>query len=277
MSVAVPENPSHDAVNFPEFSEADFRELIAKIEQANREMCETHVPGLYPALDAYYGLLKTVIPDWVISASYQVIAFCWEALEALTNLVVKILDGALVPVTAAIRWAFWSGESAACGATDSNLTTATDAVWLTWSGEAAKAYALHAKQQGDRIKAFKSFCEFQASTMMSVCGLAVTLYGSVAVEVVKTSGGAAAGLLSTPVDGPAGPLASLVAIGLGVLGISSGVALASSLISSLATQVSGQLSAMDALGATWPEPPGIGYKDGSASDGDRSDWSTERK
>lgn len=262
-------------VDLPSFSEADFRHLISQIEQAIRDLYQTYLPFLYPALDAYYRFLKAVVPDWVIAASYQVISWCWELLEQLINLVINLLVGALVPVAAAVRGLLWSNEAAVYSGEADSLRTAVDHVRVGWSGPGAKAFEIHADRQLERIAALAGACETNSTTMYGVCSAAVVMYVGLATVVGEAVGGTAAGAASTTVIGPGGPAAAAAALGLGILGAVALVGVTVEVVGSIAAGIKAQADNMGTITKSWPEPPGMGYSDGSASDGDRSDWSTE--
>lgn len=265
---------SHGAVDFS-FDEAEFRAVIAEIEEAIRSLVDTWFPRLDPYMDQFFSVISWIVPDWVVEAAYVLIRVAFEVLEALVNLVIDLLEGVLVPISAAVRGILWHQEISFFEERVTALTDSNDAVALTWSGAGQEAFAQHAGRQIDQLTAMKDCAASARNNALAIAGVALGLYvglGFTIAEVVTVDTVAVA---STVIDGPIGPAAAATETGLGIGKIGAIVGLTVGAVGAMVPIIVDLSDKARAVGDEWPSTVGA-YNDGSASDGDRTDWSTER-
>lgn len=258
-----------------DFDEAKFREAIAKIEQAMRDLVHTWFPKLDPYMDKFFTLLKYVTPDWAVDAAYALIKAAIEILEALANFIIDLFEGVFVPVSSFIRGTLWAKEIDFIGARSTALKDSSDKVAITWSGEGQRAFSLHAEKQVAQVDAMKACAESARNQAYIIAGATAGFYIAIGIVIAKTFAADTVAVGSTVVDGPVGPAAAAAATGIGIGEIGAIVAATVAALSVEVQAITNLTDKAKAIADTWPAPAAP-YNDGSASDGDRSDWSTER-
>ncbi|MVA76524.1 hypothetical protein GC722_10880 [Auraticoccus sp. F435] len=257
-----------------DFDPAAFEEACDKIRQGIDEAVDAVFPQLRPLIDVFFDAFLLPVPDFIRQAGYKVVEWAFEMLESLVNGLVDLFEGMLVPVTAFLRGRYWADQHEALSTHASNLQEAVDAVSVTWTGRGQRAFAVHAGEQVAQVEAAAELAKSMRTQCWATAAAGLTCYLGIAVAVVKFITVATASTASTPVTGPGGPAAAGAAAGVGFAEVAGVV---TAVLAALGQNVSGYIAlsdAADALAGGWPEPAGSSYSDGSASDGDGTDWST---
>lgn len=257
-----------------DFDQAAFEEACDKIREGIDEAVDTVFPWLRPLLDAFFDSFWFPIPDIIRQAGYKVVEWAFEVLESLVNSLVDLFEGMLVPVTAFLRGQYWSGQHDALSTHASELQSALDAVAITWTGRGQRAFAVHAEKQVAEVTAAADLAKTMRTQCWVTAAAGLTCYIGIAVAVVKFITVASAASASTPVTGPGGPAAAGASAGIGFAEVA---AIVTAVLAALGQNVGGYVAladAADALAGGWPTPGGSQYSDGSAGDGDGTDWST---
>lgn len=258
-----------------EFDQAAFEEACQKIRDGIDKAVDIVFPWLRPLMDQFFNALPFPVPGFVRDAAYKVIEWAFEMLEDLINGLVDIFEGMFVPVTAFLRGLYWDDQKDGLSTHAENLQTAIDQVSISWKGRGQAAFALHGQKQIDEVTAMAELAKTMRSQCYFTAAAGLTCYLGIAVAVYKFITTATAASASTVVDGPVGPAAAGASAGVGVLEVAGVI---TAVTAALGQNVSGYIAmsdAADALASGWPSP-GVGqYGDGSASDGDGSDWSTD--
>lgn len=258
------------------FSEADFNHLIEKIRTTLEHLVSRTFPQMRPLLDDYFALLAEIIPPWLRDAAYKVIDWAIELLEDLTNLVIVILEGVLFPAYAFFRSLQWGHEVNFLHELEGDLKDRSDELGVTWQGEGARAFQLHATKQYDKVASMAELATAAEAQLMAGVGASLMFYAALATLVASTVTEAGAAVATTPLDGPAGPTAAGVSVGAGIGEVIAVVTMLGSAIGYMMTGWHELSTKAEAVSSAWPRTRAETYDDGSASDGDRTDWSTER-
>lgn len=259
-----------------EFSEAEFRETLRKIEEGTKELADKLFPELRPKLDEFFKWIRAVTPQWVIDAAYKLVNWAIEMLEDFLNQMVALIEGLLVPIDAGARAYNWHGEINWFETRAANLRSGMQKVGLTWKGEGATAFATFGENQVKKLDEAKALAEAMRNGYVAMCIGGTALYVGLAAIIAKAITASAAAVASTPVTGPGGPAAAGGAAGLGAVEVVALIAAATGLLEPCIQIVTSVSDKANTLTTSWPDPETSRYNDGSMSDGDGSDWSTER-
>lgn len=257
-----------------DFDAGAFQEACDRIREGIDEAVDTVFPWLRPLIDTFFDSFWFPIPDVVRQAGYKVVEWAFEVLESLVNSLVDVFEGMLVPVTAFLKGRYWADQHEALTGHATALQEAVDAVGVTWTGRGQRAFAVHAGQQVAEVTKAAELAKTMRSQCWFTAAAGVACYIGIAVAVAKFITVATAASASTPVTGPGGPAAAGASAGVGFAEVAG---IVTALVAALGQNVSGYVQvsdAADALAGGWPEPSGSQYSDGSASDGDGTDWST---
>lgn len=259
-----------------DFSEAEFRELIRKIEEGIKKLGDEISPSLRPLLDEFFNKIRLITPPWVKDAAYKALNLAIEAIEAFLNGLVELIQGIMVPITATQRAWTWHGDIDFFDERATALNDSMEVVALSWKGGGASSFATFGQRQVTEVGKLKDLTSSMRNgyAAMALAGLA--LYVGTGLAIAKAVAGASAGAASTPVTGPGGPAAAGAAAGVGALEIAGIIAGFTALIEPCVQIAMDVSSKSNDLRSSWPKPETDRYNDGSASDGDGSDWSTER-
>lgn len=258
-----------------DFDQADFDHLIETIRSTLEHLTDTLAPSLRPLLDLYFRLWAAV-PPWVVEAAYRLIDWAIELIEDLTNLIIRLLEGIGFPGYAVVLSLRWREQARSLDEVGTALRDTADQLGVTWQGEGQRAFALHAAKQYEKIQTMSAFATTASGQLAAGAVVGVSFYTSLAMIIAQTTSEVTAAAASTAIDGPGGPAAAGVSASLGALEILAAVAAVEIPLGYMAQGWLSFIDSADAMAAAWPDPSVNTYADGSASDGDRTDWSTER-
>lgn len=216
------------------------------------------------------------MPPWVVEAAYRLIDWAIELIEDLTNLIIRLLEGIGFPGYAFVLSVRWHEQAQSLAEIGTSLRDTADQLGVTWQGEGQRAFALHAAKQYEKVDAMAAFATTASKQLGAGAVTGATFYVSLAMIIAQTTTEVSAAAASTAVDGPVGPAAAGASAGVGALKILALVAAVGIPVGYLAQSWLALTDSADAVAVAWPDPSVNTYADGSASDGDRSDWSTER-
>jgi len=263
-------------VDLPEISEAQLREAAEVMREGIVDVVGQVFPAFRPALEQYYQWLGATVPPEVVAAIADLLTVTGQAVELLANLVISALEGAVVPISAGIRAGLWQGEIEVYSTCAADLRRVVDDVRVSWGGPAAEAFEVHAERQLARLAVFEKVCTANRGTLVSVLCLGLSLYLALAAVVCTLVIKMKLAVATTPLTGGAAVAVGAAAALDAALAVSALVSAALGLLPSMVRELVATSDTLRLLAGEWPSPPGVGYADGSASDGDRSDWSTER-
>lgn len=261
-----------------EFDAEAFNEVVAGIKNVANGILNDVWPVMPPAMDRFLDQLffPFPVPGWVRDACQKVLRWCWGVFVDFVNQSIAVLEGALVPVTAALRGLAWNTERQRLETLQLDVSDAVKDVAITWKGSGATAFQQHASQHTDRLTAMTDLAgELRTQTLVTAA-CAAGFYLAIAKIVADSSAAAAVSAASTPVDGPVGPAAAGASAGVGAAGIIALIATVGTLFSPMVSAFVALTDKANAMERDWPAPGTVDYNDGSASDGDPTDWSTER-
>lgn len=259
-----------------DFSEEEFNELIEKIRSTAEHVTDKTIPGMRPLLDLYFEYLGFVVPPWARHAAYTMLDWAIEILEDLINLVIRLLAGAVFPVTAAALGFIWRHESMSLSVLQAGLRDTAHQVGATWQGEGQRAFELHAAKHYEKVGTMADLATLAERQLFVGVGVAVSFYIALARIISGTIQKVTAAVASTPVGGGASEGAAGASAALGVAEVK---ALLASLLPVALYMAQAWLTLSDstkAVRSQWPDPAASTYDDGSMSDGDGSMWSTAR-
>lgn len=256
------------------FDQNQFNEVCEAIRRGCEELSNKIFPQLRPFLDKFFDFFH--VPGWLREAGYKVVRWALDCLEELLNGLIRFFEGLLVPITAWVRGNAWADRMDNLNTAKGYLDDSMKELGVTWQGEGARAFALHGQKHVDKVTALADLAKELRTQCWILAGASLVAYVGIGVAIAKAISVATASAASTVVDGPAGPAGAGAAAGVGVFEIA---AIITALLATLGTHISAFINIGDKAAAVekeWPKPNTGAYSDGSASDGDNSDWSTER-
>ncbi|WP_243789911.1 hypothetical protein [Saccharopolyspora gloriosae] len=146
---------------------------------------------------------------------------------------------------------------------------------IEWEGRAAEAYKALVPGQAGTVTGVQGVADKMATALDALANAVRMFWVSIAFAVVLFAvglAGAIAGLagIATALPAVAG-LAGVITVVLGLIG--SAVTAFITTVQPIKSQVKVLQGALDGLGETWSKPGnGVDLSDGSASDGDASNW-----
>jgi hypothetical protein len=261
-----------------EFDAEAFNEVVEGIRNIAHGILNDVWPVMPPAMDHFLDLLffPLPVPGWVRDTCQKVLKWCYDTFVDFVDHIFEALEGFMVPVTAALRAVAWHTERQRLDTIQRDVSDAVQDVAITWKGSGASAFEQHASQHIDRLTAMTELAGELSTQTTATAIAATTFYVSLATVASGAASAAAAAAASTVVDGPVGVGGAGASAGLGVAGTIGLIAAVVALLSPIATALATLWDKANAMERDWPSPGTVDYNDGSASDGDGSDWSTER-
>jgi hypothetical protein len=261
-----------------EFDAEAFNEVVEGIRNVAHGILNDVWPVMPPAMDHFLDQLffPLPVPGWVRDTCQKVLKWCYDAFVDFVDHIITVMEGALVPVTASLRALAWNSEHQMLDTLQLDVSDAVKDVAITWKGPGASAFQQHAAQHTDRLTAMTELAkELRTQTVVTAL-CAAGFYFSIAKIAADSSAAAAVSAASTAVDGPAGPAAAGASAAGGVAGFIALVAAVGTLVSPMVAAFADLSDKASAMERDWPAPGTVDFNDGSASDGDATDWSTER-
>jgi len=261
-----------------EFDVAAFNETVGKIRTLANDLLHAVYPVMPPALDYFLDRLfwPFPVPGFVRDAAHKVLTWCYDAFVMFVDHLFSALEGALVPVTAFMRGLAWNTERQKLDTLELDVAAAVGDVAVTWTGPGASAFAHHADLHVTRLKDMTGLAGEMRDQAWTTAGAGLAFYVAVATIIVKATATTTVAAASTAVDGPVGPAAAGAAAGLGAAELIGLLAAVGTVVGVLANGMAALSDKANAVARDWPSPGNADYADGSASDGDRTDWSTAR-
>ena len=261
-----------------EFDVNAFNQTIGKIRTLATDILHGIYPIMPPALDYFIDRLfwPFPVPGFVRDAAHKILKWCYDAFVAFVDQTFSLLEGALVPVTAFLRGVAWGSERQKLDTLQLDLSAAVADVAITWTGPGASAFGHHADQHVTRLKDMTALAGEMRDQAWKTAAAGLAFYVALATVIVKATATTTVAAASTAVDGPVGPAAAGAAAGLGTVEAIGLVATIGAVITEIATGTAALSDKANAVARDWPSPGSADYSDGSASDGDRTDWSTQR-
>jgi hypothetical protein len=261
-----------------EFDAEAFNEVVEGIRNLAHGILNDVWPVMPPAMDFFLDRLffPLPVPGWVRDACQKALKWCYDTFVVFVDHIVQSLEGVLVPVTAFLRALAWHSEHQKLDTLQLDVSDAVKDVAITWKGSGASAFQQHATHHTDRLAAMTELAGALRNETLITALCAAGFYCTIADLVAKSSKAAAVSAASTTVDGPVGPVGAGVSAASGVAGLIALLAAVGTLFGPVATAFFDLSDKANAMERDWPAPGTVDYNDGSASDGDATDWSTER-
>lgn len=261
-----------------EFDAEAFNEVVEGIRNIAHGILNDVWPVMPPAMDHFLDLLffPLPVPGWVRDTCQKVLKWCYDTFVEFVGHIFQALEGVLVPVTAFLRGLAWNTERQNLETLQLDVSDAVKDVAITWKGSGASAFQQHASQHTDRLAAMTELAGALRNETILTASCAAGFYVAIAELVAKSSTAAAVSAASTAVDGPGGPVAAGASAASGAAGLFALGAAVTTLLGPMGTAFADLSDKANAMERDWPAPGTVDYNDGSASDGDATDWSTER-
>ena len=261
-----------------EFDAEAFNEVVEGIRNIAHDILHHVWPAMPPLMDRFLDqvFFQLPVPGWVRDTCQKALKWCYDTFVVFVDHIFQSLEGALVPITASLRALAWNTERQNLETLQLDVSDAVKDVAITWKGSGASAFQQHATQHTDRLAAMTELAGALRDQTWLTALCAAGFYLSIAKIAADSSAAAAVSAASTVVDGPGGPVAAGASAAGGVAGFIALLAALGSLIGPMVTAFVELSDKANAMERGWPSPGTVDYNDGSASDGDATDWSTER-
>jgi hypothetical protein len=260
-----------------EFDAEAFNEVIEGIRNLAHGILNDVWPAMPPAMDFFLDrLFPLAVPGWVRDTCQKALKWCYDLFVVFVDDILHSLEGALVPVTASLRGLAWNTERQNLETLQLDVSDAVKDVAITWKGSGASAFQQHATQHTDRLAAMTELAGTLRDQTWFTAGCAVSFHLALAKIVADTARAAAVSAASIVADGPVAPVAAGASAASGVVGVFALIAAVTSFLGPVTKAFFELIEKASAMERDWPAPGTVDYNDGSASDGDATDWSTER-
>lgn len=244
------------------FDAESYNAFCEGIRKAITDLVDAVWPFMEKALNIYLQkLFLGAPPQPVVEFCNKVLRWAWDVLRDFVDVVLDIMEGVLVPLTAYARAIAWRQESDELGLLRERIEATDARIATTWSGTGATAYRLHSRLHVQAFEDTQAALGTIAGQCESFATSAYALYYKLAKTIAEGLVGATAGAGTTPLDGPAGPAAAGAVLVLKTMKVLDLLAMLKGMLGPYVNALFTLCGTVEELTRGWPTPGTSDYSD----------------